>query len=110
MEELKEQYDYIIIDTAPVGAVSDTFLIDRVADITLYVCRAGYTDLRNLDFINRINTEKTLKRIYFVVNDVDLEANRYSYHRKYGYGYGYGSKYGYGYGKKRSKFIDNEEA
>ena len=91
--ELKDQYDYIIIDTAPVGAVSDTFLIDRVADLTLYVCRAGYTDIRNLDFVNRINHEKSLKRIFFVVNDVNLEANRYSYHRKYGYGYGYGKKH-----------------
>jgi tyrosine-protein kinase Etk/Wzc len=99
--ELKDQYDYIIIDTAPVGAVSDTFLIDRVADLTLYVCRAGYTDIRNIDFVNRINHEKSLKRIFFVVNDVNLEANRYSYHRKYGYGYGYG------YGKKHKNIDGN---
>jgi tyrosine-protein kinase Etk/Wzc len=105
--ELKEQYDFIVIDTAPVGAVSDTFLIDRVANLTLYVCRAGYTDIRNLEFVNRIKDEKTLKNMFFVVNDVDLEANRYSYHRKYGYGYGYGNKYGYGYGKKHKK-IDSE--
>ena len=96
IQELKEQYDYIIIDTAPVGAVSDTFLIDRVADLTLYVCRAGYTDIRNLEFVNRVEKEKSLKRIFFVVNDVNLEANRYSYHRKYGYGYGFGNRYGYG--------------
>lgn len=89
MSDLKEEYDYIVIDTAPVGAVSDTFLIDRVSDLTLYVCRAGFTDIRNLDFVNRVHSEKTLKRIFFVVNDVDLEANRYSYHRKYGYGYGF---------------------
>ena len=105
--ELKGQYDYILIDTAPVGAVSDTFLIDRVADLTLYICRAGYTDIRNLEFVNRLHTEKSLKRIFMVVNDVDLEANRYSYHRKYGYGYGYGNKYGYGYGKKH-KNIDSD--
>jgi len=105
--ELKDEYDYILIDTAPVGAVSDTFLIDRISDLTLYVCRAGYTDIRNLEFVNRINNEKSLKRIFLVVNDVDLEANRYSYHRKYGYGYGYGNKYGYGYGKKH-KNIDSE--
>jgi capsular exopolysaccharide family len=101
ISELKDLYDYIIIDTAPVGAVSDTFLIDRVADLTLYVCRAGYTDIRNLDFVNRIHHEKSLKRIFFVVNDVNLEANRYSYHRKYGYGYGYG------YGKKHKNIDSN---
>lgn len=90
MNELKLKYDYIIIDTAPVGAVSDTFLIDRVADITLYVCRARYTDKRTIEFVNRVWEEKSLKRMFMVVNDVDLEASRYSYHGKYGYGYGYG--------------------
>ena len=101
MNELKLQYDFIIIDSAPVGAVSDTFLIDRTSDLTLYICRAGYTDKRNIEFVNRIKTEKSLKRIYFLVNDVDLEMNKYSYHRKYGYGYGY--KYGYGYGQNNKK-------
>lgn len=99
LSELKEQYDYIIIDSAPVGAVSDTFLIDRISDITLYVCRARYTDKRNIEYVNRIENEKSLKRLYFIVNDVDLEANTYSYHRNTGYGYGYG------YGK-RPKGVD----
>ena len=106
IEELKNQYDYIIIDSAPVGAVSDTYLIDRVSNLTLYICRSGYTDKRNIEFVNRIKMEKSLKRLYFVVNDVDLESSRYSYHSKYGYGYGkykYGYGYGYGKGKKNSK-------
>jgi tyrosine-protein kinase Etk/Wzc len=94
LQELKQQYDYIVIDTAPVGAVSDTYLIDRVADLTLYVCRAGFTDKRNIEFINRIQSENSLKRLFLVVNDVDLEINKYSYHKKYGYGYGYGHKAG----------------
>lgn len=105
LDELKEQYDYIVIDSAPVGAVSDTYLIDRVSDLTLYVCRAKYTDKRNIEFINRIHDEKSLKRLFLVVNDVDLESNKYSYHRKYGYVYGnqrYGYGYGYGYGKKKN--------
>ncbi|MDD3078956.1 MAG: polysaccharide biosynthesis tyrosine autokinase [Paludibacter sp.] len=93
MNALKEEYDYIVIDTAPVGAVSDTFLIDRLSDITLYITRSGITDKRNVEFVNRINLEKSLKRIYFIVNDVDVTANRYAYHSRYGYGYGYG--YGY---------------
>jgi len=100
INELKKEYDYIIIDSAPVGAVSDTFLIDRVASLTLYICRAGYTDKRNIEFVNSIKKEKTLKKLFFVVNDVNLEVSRYSYHRKYGYGYGYGNRYGYGYGQK----------
>jgi Mrp family chromosome partitioning ATPase len=88
--KLKDKYDYIVIDTAPVGAVSDTLLIDRIADITLYVMRADYTDKRNVDFVNRLQVEKSLKRIYLIVNDVDVEKQRYGYNSKYGYGYGYG--------------------
>lgn len=93
--ELKPQYDYIILDTSPVGAVSDTYLVDRVADLCLYVCRSEYSDKRNIEFINRLHREGTLKRINLVINDVQFESNKYSYYRKYGYGYGYG------YGKKK---------
>lgn len=89
---LKPYYDYIILDTSPVGAVSDTYLIDRVADLCLYVCRSEYSDKRNIEFINRLDKEGTLKRIYIVINDVKFESNKYSYYRKYGYGYGYGYK------------------
>ncbi len=98
--DLKKEYDYVIIDTAPVGAVSDTFLIDRVSNLTLYVCRADYTDKRNIEFVNRVKAENSLKRIFFVINDVNLEINRYTYSRRYGYGYGKTYGYGYGYGKK----------
>ena len=98
--ELKKDYDYVIIDTAPVGAVSDTFLIDRVSNLTLYVCRAEFTDKRNIEFVNRVKAENSLKRIFFVINDVNLEINRYTYSRRYGYGYGKAYGYGYGYGKK----------
>lgn len=93
--ELREMYEYIIIDSAPVGAVSDTFLINRVSNLTLYVCRANYSDKRNIEYLDRINRENTLKQIYLIVNDVDIEASRYG--GKYAYGYGYG------YGKKKSK-------
>lgn len=90
--ELREMYEYIIIDSAPVGAVSDTFLINRVTNLTLYVCRANYSDKRNLEYLDRINRENSLKQIYLVVNDVDIEAGRYGGKYAYGYGYGYGKK------------------
>ncbi len=89
INELKQQYDYIVIDTAPVGAVSDTLLVDRVADITLYIARAGYTDKQTIEYANRLYKDKSLKRMYFVLNDVELELSKYSYRRKYGYGYGF---------------------
>lgn len=92
MAELRKGYDYIVIDTAPVGAVSDTFLIDRVADISLYICRVGYSDKRNLDFLNHVKAEKTLSRPYVIINDMNMES-KYYYHR--GYSYGYGNYYGH---------------
>lgn len=87
---LKEEYDFIIIDSAPVGAVSDTFLLDRVANLTLYVCRANYSDKRNLEYLERIQKENSLKHVYLIVNDVDTENRTYGGKYSYGYGYGYG--------------------
>ena len=91
MLQLRAEYDYIIIDTAPVGAVSDTFLIDRVTDIALYIVRMDYSDKRNLDYLNHIKQDKTLKRPYIVLNDMNMNS-KYYYHR--GYSYGYGKYYG----------------
>jgi len=66
-----------------------------VSNLTLYVCRANYSDKRNLEFLDRVHKENSLKQIYLVVNDVDIESSKYG--RKYAYGYGYG------YGKKKRK-------
>lgn len=92
VEKLRNEYDYIVIDTAPVGAVSDSFLIDRVVDIALYMCRMDYSDKRNIEFLNHIKADKTLKRPYLVINDVNMQS-KYYYHR--GYSYGYGNYYGH---------------
>lgn len=93
IEQLRTVYDYIVIDTAPVGAVSDTFLIDRVSDIALYIIRMDYSDKRNLDYLNHVKQDKTLKRPYIVLNDMNMNS-KYYYHR--GYSYGYGKYYGGG--------------
>ena len=55
ISELREKFDYIVIDSAPVGAVSDTFLINRLSNLTLYVCRANYSDKRNLEYLDRLS-------------------------------------------------------
>ncbi|MBE6291059.1 MAG: polysaccharide biosynthesis tyrosine autokinase [Bacteroidales bacterium] len=93
---LKEKYDYIILDTAPVGLVSDTLIIARVADATVYICRADYTPKNDLNLLNSLYAESKLKNMSIVLNGVDMTK------RKYGYYYGYGNygRYGrYGYGK-----------
>ncbi len=93
---LKANYDYIVIDSAPVGMVSDSFALSKYADATLYVIRQRYTLKKQMDFINDLKKDKKLTNMAIVVNDVNL-AGRYGY---YGYGYGYGYGYMYGYGGK----------
>lgn len=90
---LRDKYDLILLDTPPVGLVSDTLEIGRVADATIVVCRADYSLKSNFALINGINNDKKLPKMAMVLNGVDLRK------RKYGYYYGYG-KYGkYGYSK-----------
>lgn len=79
--ELRKRYDYIIVDTAPVGMVSDTFNLARISDATIYVCRANRTTLRDIQFINSIYNEKRLRKMSLVVNGTAA-------HKGYGYGYG----------------------
>ena len=97
---LKEEYDYIIIDTAPIGLVTDTMQIGRVADATVYVCRADYTPKDSFIFINKLAAEKKLPNMSLIINGIDMSKKKHSYY----YGYGKYGKYGrYGqYGKHNS--------
>ena len=98
IEYLKEVYDYIILDTAPVGLVTDTLIISRVTDATVYVCRADYTPKNDLKMVNSLFNENKLKNLSIVLNGIDMTKRKYVYY--YGYGKYGGSKYGrYGYGK-----------
>lgn len=87
---LKEKYDYIMIDTAPVGLVTDTLQIARVADASIYMCRADYTPKSSFNLINALANEKKFPNMAIVLNGIDMSKRKYSYY--YGYG-GYG-KYG----------------
>ncbi|GAE64691.1 polysaccharide biosynthesis tyrosine autokinase [Chryseobacterium indologenes] len=85
LNELKEKYDYIILDTAPLLLVTDTFLIADLADITIYVSRSKYTEKALLEFANGNIDQKKIRNVGFVLNDVSRENLGYS--NKYGYGY-----------------------
>ena len=87
---LKEKYDYIMIDTAPVGLVTDTLQIARVANASIYMCRADYTPKSSFNLINALANEKKFPNMAIVLNGIDMSKRKYSYY--YGYG-GYG-KYG----------------
>ena len=105
MDILKEHYDYIVIDTAPVGLVTDTLALGRIANATVYVCRADYTQKSSFGLINGLAYEKKMPNMSIVLNGVDLSKKKYGYYYGYGkygkYGkyasYGaYGKQYGYG--------------
>lgn len=91
---LKAHYDYIIIDSAPVGLVSDTFSLAPYIDTSVFIVRHRFTYKRQLSFVDEIYKQGKLPFLWLVVNDLKMGA-RFGY---YGYGYGYGKGYGYGYG------------
>ena len=94
LETLKPLYDYIIVDTAPLMLVTDTFLFADLADTTLYVTRSNYTEEKLIDFANKNIKANKIKNVGFVLNDVS-KSNL-----------GYGNKYGYGYGAKEKMLFD----
>lgn len=89
IDDLKTKFDYVIIDSAPVGLVSDALIIEEFADITCYVVRQNYTYKSQLGIVNDLYKTKKAKRLYLIVNDIELHKNNIT-----GYGHGYGS-YGY---------------
>ncbi len=101
IETLRKNFDYVILDTAPVGMVTDTLLIGRAADLSVYVCRADYTRKAEFTLINELAENNKLPNLCIAINGLDLNRRKYGYYYGYGkYGkyYGYGKRYGYGYG------------
>lgn len=91
-EELSKSFDYIVVDTAPTLLVTDTFLISKYADITLYVVRAGHTEKRLLEFPSANIKSGKLKNVAFVLNNISMDK------------IGYGNRYGYYYVSQKSKW------
>ena len=99
---LRQNFDTVIVDTAPVGMVSDAMTLSKFADATLYIVRQGHTFKKQIGMIDEFYTQGKLPRIAIVLNDIKVRSG-YGY---YGYGrYGYGHGYGYGSG-----YFDEEEA
>jgi Mrp family chromosome partitioning ATPase len=86
----------VILDTAPVGLVTDTLQIGRHADVTAFVCRADYTPKSSFGYVNMLHAENKLPNMSIVINGIDMSKKKYGYY----YGYGKYGKYGrYGYGR-----------
>lgn len=100
IEELKKDYDYIVVDNVPAQVVADAGIVNRVADVTLYVIREGKIDRRYLPELQRLYEEKKFNHLCIIINDSKMEQKRYGY-GNYGYGR-YGYSYGYGYGEVKS--------
>ncbi|MCB7480600.1 exopolysaccharide transport family protein [Christiangramia sediminis] len=92
IQQARSQYNYVIVDTAPAMIVTDTLLISQLADYTLYVTRADFTEKNLLEFPKDLKKQGKLKGLAVILNDVDY--SKFSYGAQYGYSYGYG--YGYG--------------
>lgn len=99
MNELRTRYDYIIADNVPVGLIADATIANRIADLTIFVVRAGKLDRRQLPDIEKLYQEKKLKNMALVLNGANPERHGYGYSYGYGYGYGYRTK------KKKTFFL-----
>lgn len=91
--ELQKEYDYIVVDTPPTILVTDTLLISTLADLTIYVTRADFTDKKLISYSSELSKQGKMKNMAYLINNVG-SSKAYGY----GYGYGYGYNYGYGYG------------
>ena len=103
IEELKKSYDYIVLDTPPVGLVSDALELSQYCDVTLYVVRQNFTKKEMLTLLNNRTKRGELQNVSIIFNGYE---NKAKYGVGYGYGYGYGYSYGYGYG---SGYHEEEE-
>ena len=100
VDKLKETYDYIIVDNVPAQVVADAGIVNRIADLTIYVVRDRKLDRRYLPELERLHQEQKFNNLCILINDAQIEKKRYGY----GYGYGrYGYGYGYGYGQTSKK-------
>jgi tyrosine-protein kinase Etk/Wzc len=95
---LKKTYNYIVIDNAPVGMVTDGLVAMQMSDYPIYVFRAGYSKKIFTQNIDKLKNENNIKKLSVVLNDVDTTKKIYGYSYGYSYGYGYGYGYGQGYG------------
>ena len=98
MSLLRKEFDYVIIDSAPIGVISDTYLILRHSDLQLFVTRANYSSRGSLKTLHDATALKKLNHVYVVLNGVDIKSSAYLYrrygsynnHKSYGYGYPHG--------------------
>ena len=100
LEALKEQYDYIIIDTAPIGLVTDALLLEKFTDMTLFIVRHQFTLKQILPYIDKLHHDAKFKNMSIVVNGIRKDGT-------YGYSFGLGNSYGYYVSGKKKNIFSN---
>lgn len=110
---LRDKFDYIIVDSAPAGIVTDTLTVARECDMTIYMCRADFTPKESIDIVNDFAQEDKLPKVSIVLNGIDMSKRKYGYYYGYGkYGkysrYGYHSHHSYGYGSYTNSHYGNK--
>lgn len=103
LDELKTEYDYIIIDCPPIEVVADAQIIDKYADRTFFIIRAGLLERSMIPELDRLYEDKKYRNMAFILNGTRNDQSRYGYSHSYRYGYGYGYGYGYNYGTDKKK-------
>ena len=96
IKELQNEYDYIIIDSAPAFIVSDSIALMEIVDLNVYILRQNYTERELLNYANSLYDSEKIKNISIILNDVDF-SNNYAYKYSYNYGYNFGYNYGVEY-------------
>jgi tyrosine-protein kinase Etk/Wzc len=94
-EYLKLHYDNIILDTPPIGLITDAMVLSKYSDIKIYIVRQGVTRRHHMNFINKLYNESKITNLCIIMNAMKANNRSYGYGYEYAYGYGYG--YGYGY-------------
>lgn len=100
-EYLKDKYDNIILDTPPVGLITDALVLSKYTDINIYVVRQSVTRRHHLNFVNKLYNDGKIKNLCIILNAMKAGNKAYGYGYEYSYGYGYG--YGYGYYEEDAK-------
>lgn len=101
IEELRQEYDYVLIDCPPIEVVADAHIIDQVADRTIFIIRAGLLERSMLNNLETLYETKKFNHIAFILNGTQVEAGTFGYRHSYKYGYGYGYGYGYAYDNEK---------
>lgn len=111
----RQHYDYVMIDTPPVGLISDALVMMKLADATLFVVNTRFANKDHLKSALEVHLANPVHNFGFILNGVKMKKSKYYYNTNYGYGYryaygyGYGSGYGYGYGRKRRGKKEGED-